>query len=51
MKLFLDTEKQKQAMLYCQQHGYEYRMIMGNDLRNLCNYKKLLKETKNASLD
>jgi hypothetical protein len=41
-----DIEKQQQAIVYCQQNGYEYRMVTGNDLQDLANYKKLLKETK-----
>jgi hypothetical protein len=41
-----DVEKQQQAIVYCQQNGYEYRMVTGNDLQDLSNYKKLLKETK-----
>lgn len=42
----VDEEKQKQAILYCEQNSYEYRLIMPDDLYNKENYKTLLKETK-----
>ena len=41
-----DVEKQQQAIIYCRENGYKYRMITGNDLQDLANYKKLLKEIK-----
>jgi len=41
-----DVEKQKQAIIYCKQNGFEYRLVTGNDLQDLENYKRLLKETK-----
>jgi hypothetical protein len=41
-----DLEKQNACKLYCEGNGFTYRMIMGKDLENLSNYKKLLKEIK-----
>lgn len=41
-----DLEKQNACKKYCENNGYEYRMIMGKDLLDLKNYKKLLKEIK-----
>ena len=42
----IDIAKEEQAIVYCNNNNYTYRMIMGKDLHDLANYKKLLKETK-----
>jgi len=42
----IDIEKEKRAIAFCEEKDYTYRMIMGKDLSDLANYKRLLKETK-----
>lgn len=44
-----DLEKQNACKSYCESNNHRYRMIMGTDINDLQNYKKLLKETKNAT--
>jgi len=41
-----DIEKQSACKDYCNNNGYQYRMITGKDIDDLSNYKKLLKEIK-----
>ena len=42
----IDIAKEEQAIIYCNNNNYTYRMIMCKDLKDIANYKKLLKETK-----
>lgn len=41
-----DLEKQASCEIYCIENNYQYKMLMGKDLIDKKNYKKLLKEIK-----